>query len=98
MNKKSFDHKVLVWRVAYFSQEVKDKIAKRDDYECVWCWSSYMIDFHHVLFWSETKRDTDRNTEKNGVAVCRSCHTKIHWCRRWEWIRQQCIDYLSEKY
>ena len=35
MNKKSFDHKVLVWRVAYFSQEVKD-FAKLEMSEKEW--------------------------------------------------------------
>jgi len=87
--------KIQLWKIAFFLEETKEQIKKRDWYKCIFCSSSNLIDIHHVLFWSDTLINEDRNTVKNWVTVCRKCHTLIHWCRRWEWLRQRCIYYIK---
>jgi len=82
--------------VAKFDKKTKWIIKERDNV-CVICWDDWS-DFHHIYFSNEAKYTKDRNNEDQGVLLCRLCHGKAHWCKRWEWIRQDCINYINKKY
>ena len=96
---KTREEKIRIWKIAKFSQETKEEILNRDKHRCILCESISILQVHHVLFWTETLYNEDRNTEKNWVTVCANCHwEKVHACRKWEWERQECIDYLNTLY
>lgn len=79
--------------VAKFSIKTKKEIVERDKY-CIICWKQG-TDCHHVKYWVETNYWPDRNHAKEWVLLCRDCHQKAHSCSRWEWVRQQAIDYIT---
>lgn len=77
---------------AKFSKETKLAIMIRDK-QCIICWKP-ITDIHHSFFWTECEYWKDRNDINKGVGLCRDHHLEAHWCKQWEWVRQQCIDYL----
>ena len=79
---------------AKFSQKTKELIAERDR-NCIFCTKSWPP--HHVYFWIEAERNEDRNNVDRWVILCMEHHLKAHACKRGEWIRQKCIDYLITK-
>jgi len=91
--------KIDNWKVARFSNKTKQLILERDEYKCIICWSTDMLNIHHVYFWQESNRTSTRNNIDQWVTICQSkCHIDCHWCRRLEWIRQRCIDYINNYY
>ncbi len=78
---------------AKFSVETKKAILERDKC-CIICWNEW-TDVHHFLFWTQCEYWKDRNNINKWVLLCRPCHAKCHACSKWEWIRQQTIDYLK---
>jgi hypothetical protein len=85
------------WKVAKFSTNTKKEIFKRDWWKCIFCYSRY-LDAHHVYFWTETNYWDNRNDINQGVSVCIECHRECHWCSKWEWKRQEAINYLLKIY
>ena len=81
---------------AKFSKEIKAAILIRDKH-CIIC-SKWITDIHHVFFSQSAEYWEDRNDISKGVGLCRDHHLEVHWCKQWEWIRQQTIDYLINIY
>jgi len=81
---------------AKFNTKTKWEIKERDEY-CIICWQEW-TDFHHIYFSQEAEYWKDRNNSDKWVLLCRLCHWKAHWCKRWEWVRQECILYIKEYY
>lgn len=81
---------------AKFSKQTKAEIMLRDKH-CIICWK-YITDIHHVYFWTECEYWDTRNDINKWVWLCRDHHNDVHWCKQWEWIRQQCILYLTNLY
>lgn len=63
-----------------FSEQTKKAILERDDYKCVSCHRSTMIENtpHHVIF----KSQGGLGEKRNGVTVCRYCHDWAHGKRQ----------------
>jgi len=78
---------------AKFSKETKWKILLRDK-RCILC-LKYWTDCHHIFFWAESEYWENRNDLNKWVLICRDCHNLCHSCKKWEWERQKCIDYLN---
>lgn len=56
-----------------FSNQIKDKVLKRDHYKCYVCESDSDIEVHHIL-----KQSLGGNHDMNNlVTLCRSCHRSI---------------------
>lgn len=81
---------------AKFSNYIKKQILDRD-IVCIICWKQW-TDIHHIFFSQEAEYSDDRNNIDKGNLLCRDCHNKAHSCKRWEWVRQQCINYITKKY
>lgn len=80
---------------AKFSNKTKQEIYNRDKV-CIICWiNNWLFDFHHIYFWIESNYNENRNDINQWVMICRNCHTFAHSCKRWEWVRQECIDYIK---
>lgn len=77
---------------AKFTIRIKEAIVERDD-SCIIC-SKQWTDCHHVYYGTESNYWLDRNNINQWVLLCRECHWDAHSCKRWEWVRQKCIDYL----
>lgn len=94
------EEKIKSWKIAKVTKEMRDIILARDNYKCCIkdCDNNYMLDIHHILFWTETIYDATRNTPVNLITVCRDCHTEIHSCKKGIWKRQESIDYVSALY
>ena len=78
---------------AKFSNKTKQEILERD-VVCIFCWKQG-TDVHHVYFWTESEYTKDRNNANKGVLVSRDCHLEIHSCSKWEWKRQEAINYIT---
>ena len=81
---------------AKFSKETKWSIMIRDR-QCIVCWKP-ITDIHHVYFWTQSNYWDNRNDVNQWVWLCRDCHNVVHWCEKWSWARQKCIDYLNTYY
>lgn len=57
-----------------FNKELKEKIRKRDNYECQECGKS-SSQIHHIDY------DKTNNSELNLITLCRSCHAKTNYDR-----------------
>ena len=79
---------------AKFSNKTKQEILDRD-VVCIICWDQW-TDCHHVRFWMEANRWSDRNETKEWCILCRSCHEDAHAFKAWFWVRQDCINYLNK--
>jgi hypothetical protein len=79
--------------IAKFSKKTKWQILVRDK-SCIFC-NKPITDIHHIYFWTECNFWDNRNDITQGVWVCRSCHDEIHSCSKWEWKRQEAINYLK---
>lgn len=77
---------------AKFTNRIKEAIVERDT-ACIIC-SKQWTDCHHVSFWTESNYGLDRNNINQWVLLCRDCHWLAHACKKWEWVRQECINYL----
>ena len=70
-----------------WTKELKEKIKKRDNYQCgnPWCKSMNLkLDVHHINY---NKKDC---TENNLITICSSCHTRTNHNRySWEWFDLQ---------
>ena len=80
---------------AKFLQKAKQEIYERDGWCCVICWKPW-TDYHHAKFGTEANYWLNRNKAKEGCIVCRDDHNNAHSCKRWEWVRQQCVDYVNK--
>lgn len=80
---------------AQFTKAIKFKAWERDGGKCIICWDE-PHSIHHVLFWTESIYTKNRNDLNMGCTLCIHCHNKAHACSKWEWIRQECINYLKE--
>jgi hypothetical protein len=104
-HKEGKKKKKTKWTVARFSKETKEKILERD-WGCIlcmnWqeCWdTSWILDYHHVLFGLQKEITEDRNNVEKWVCIHREPHQKwCHWSKVWEGIREFCINYLKEYY
>lgn len=81
--------------IAKFTKEIKQEIFERDKL-CIICWKPW-TDFHHVFYGQDSNYNEDRNNSSQWVLLCKNCHKLVHGCKRWEWTRKQCIDYLLNK-
>ena len=81
---------------AKFSKYTKEAIMIRDK-SCIICWKHW-ASVHHAWYGTEANHWDNRNDIDQGVLLCAICHAKVHWCKQWEWIREQCIDYLKQRY
>lgn len=80
-------------QIAKFSKETKRQILERD-ISCIICWNPW-TDCHHIFYSQEANYWEDRNNVDQWVLLCRLCHGKAHACKKWEWVRQECINYLN---
>ena len=82
---------------AKFTNEVKEQIYERDGFKCIICecFQNFAFDVHHIYFWTESEYWEDRNDVNKWVLLCRLCHAKAHSCSKWEWVRQECINYIT---
>jgi len=81
---------------AKFTKKVKKEILDRDKVCCL-CWDKW-VDIHHIYFSNQAERWKDRNNIDKGLLLCRKCHDNVHWCKVWQWIRQESILYVKEIY
>ena len=94
--KESKKKKKSKWKTARFSNEVKTAICQRDR-TCILSWEpGHSV--HHVYFGTESNKWDNRNDIDQGVLLSFEKHLEVHWCSKWEWARQECIDYLKEFY
>ena len=82
---------------AKFNMKVKKEILARDR-KCIICWELGFWSFHHVYFWQDAEYWDDRNNVNKWVLLCNNHHLEAHSCKRWEGIRQDCINYLKNIY
>lgn len=82
---------------AKFSNKVKQSIMIRDYHKCILCYET-PHSIHHAYFWLQANRWDNRNDEDQWVALCFRCHNSVHWCKSWEWDREECINYLKHIY
>ena len=82
------------WRLAKFPPKTKESINKRDWGRCVFC-SDRAVNAHHVYYGSESNYNDNRNDIDQWVSTCLDCHLEIHGCAKWEWKRQEAINYLK---
>ena len=80
---------------AKFTTKTKKEIFDRDWGCCIICWTNqWILDFHHVYYWSESNYWPDRNKTNQWVTICReNCHPEAHAFKRGGGIRQDCINY-----
>ena len=86
---------------ASFPKEIKKEIMLRDKFICVLCDSTNILNVHHIYYWDEAELNIsqeERNWITKWILVCNKCHTDIHSNKKWEWKRQQCIDYVNSLY
>ena len=88
-----WSNRILMIKAKYNTKQ-KEIMYERDKY-CVLCWDSNNLHFHHCYFWTESMYTKDRNDPKYWITCCATCHLKIHSCSKWEWKRQQAIDYVT---
>ena len=82
---------------AKYNTKQKQAIWDRDGWACVICWVNSPLEFHHCFFSTESMYTKDRNSLDYGVCVCAYHHRIAHSCSKWEWVRQQCIEYCQDK-
>jgi 5-methylcytosine-specific restriction endonuclease McrA len=58
-----------------FSRKTIQEILERDEYKCVRC-GSYQVEAvpHHIIY----KSQGGLGEKRNGVTICRDCHTWAH--------------------
>ncbi len=78
---------------AKFSTKTKEAIYNRDQV-CILCWDQWHS-CHHILFGLSAERTKERNNVDRWVLLCFDCHLSVHSCKSWEWVRQECINYLK---
>ncbi len=54
----------------------KESVLKICRDECAHCGAKDRLDTHHILSWKE--HPNERHEVKNGLMLCKSCHTKEH--------------------
>jgi len=60
-----------------FTKKLKDSIKKRDKYKCIECNNKNRLCVHHIDY-------IKKNCEKtNLITLCRSCHTKTNFNRKY---------------
>jgi len=72
---KSFEKYTTDW-----TEELREEIRKRDNYECQLCGYSQngnSLDVHHIDY------NKKNNTCKNLISLCRSCHQKTNFNRNY---------------
>ena len=83
---------------ARFTQETKDEIKARDK-KCInkACINTIQ-QYHHVYFWANANRWSNRNSTDQWVWLCSNCHYEIHHWISWIWkiLRARCILYVQE--
>jgi hypothetical protein len=84
--------------VAKYNTKQKEIMWERDNWCCILCWANSSLQFHHCFFGQESMRTPDRNDPKYGVTICALCHWQCHASPRWEWKRQEAINYLNNIY
>ena len=84
------------WRAARFSTEVKTEICIRDKV-CILSWEPWHS-VHHVYYWVDSNRWENRNDVDQWVLLSFEKHLEVHWCSKWEGVRQECINYLENYY
>lgn len=67
----------LYLRTPYW-QERRRRILKRANYKCEWCRKSKPLDVHHTTYVRMPFQELDSDL----VAVCRTCHKKLHAKRK----------------
>ena len=83
---------------ARFSNATKELIYERDNGVCFKCWANSNLQFHHILFGTESIYTKNRNNVEMWVTICDTDHNLCHWCSKWEWIRQEAIDFVNNLY
>ena len=74
--KEYYDLEKRTFRRSREYEQWKYFVKKRDKFRCVECGSKKKLDVHHVKRYSE---DINlRIKKKNGITLCRACHSKIH--------------------
>ena len=86
------------WKVAKFTDKTKESIFERDGSRCIVCWDDKLLTAHHCYYWTESNRAETRNDIDQGCSLCAICHGKAHACSVWDWVREECIKYLKDKY
>lgn len=80
---------------AKFNSKTKEEIYERDNKSCVICWSNTNLQFHHVYYSIQANYWKDRNNTSQWVTICFDCHLLAHGCKSWNWVREQCINYIK---
>ncbi len=64
---------------ATLSDADRERILKRDNYQCRFCGSDKNLDIHHRDGKSYSKKGSDSNNEDhNLITLCHQCHLKLH--------------------
>lgn len=66
-----------------YREAKKEKIFKRDNYECIICGETRNLQAHHV-------------TDKEQVTLCQCCHNTLHNTHYNKKYTRYCIEYLLE--
>lgn len=53
------------------------------------------MDYHHSFFGLDKNYWEDRNNANQWILLCREHHEEAHLFKSWNWIRQDCINYLA---
>jgi len=55
-------------------EQLRNQILRRDGWRCQSCGSMSNLEVHH----KELRSQSGGDSEENLIALCNSCHTKIH--------------------
>jgi len=85
--------------IAKFNSKTKEEILERDWRACALCWSSNILQIHHIHFWNLKKR-IKRNCVQEWICICQNCHHQIHNPITKEHIglRIKAIEYVNNLY
>lgn len=55
-------------------KEKREKILKRDNYQCQACYDTEHLTIHHIIYRSQGGGDEDENL----ITLCETCHGDVH--------------------
>lgn len=75
-------------------QSVKPIVAKRDNYKCIFCHSTYGITYAHYV----SRANGGRGIEQNLACVCLECHRKLDQSTQRKVMLERFEKYLRSQY
>ncbi|WP_125606748.1 HNH endonuclease [Lapidilactobacillus bayanensis] len=70
------DFAIVISRNDPLVRRWKEKVLKRDNYQCAECGCKEHLVAHHISYWSDDP--VNRINVNNGKTLCSKCHTEAH--------------------